>query len=399
MFLQSIKRSFSRSGRKASLLISLLLIGGGAFADGPPPPSSLSNPFVVAILIIVLFLALVIALLANLLVGYAKVRSEKEKEKEKESEGQEGRKKTAPGLTTTAAMTIGLLLLSAPLWAQDKTLTGGTLAASFQGVSPTAFYFMCSVVLLELAVVMLLLYHLRALLRADRPAAARVALPVKIRKPALSWWARMNSFRPADQEQNMDLGHDYDGIRELDNRLPPWWLYGFYLTILFAGIYLWRYQVSHSGPSGVEEYRMAVAAAEKDREAYLKKAANNVDENTVKLLDNAADLGAGKAIFETTCFACHGKQGEGGVGPNLTDDYWLHGGSIHDVFRTIKYGVPEKGMKSWKDDFGPKQIAQLASYIKSLYGTNPPNGKAPQGNKYDEKETAGSDPTTSAPGK
>jgi len=395
MFSQFIRKYLSGTPLKASLAAGMLLLATGAFADGPPPPSSLSNPFVVAMLIIMMFLALVIALLANLLVGYAKVRSKKEPEQENVATGN----MPSPGLSTTAAITAGFLMLSTPLWAQDSASPAGLIAASFQAVSPSAFYLMCSVVLLELAVVMVLLFHLKALLRADKRVTQKATQAVTIRRPSVNWWDRLNKFRPADQEKNIDLGHDYDGIRELDNRLPPWWIYGFYLTIVFAGIYLWRYQVSHSAPSSAEEYRMSVVAAEKDREAYLKKAANNVDEISVKLLNSSSDLNAGKAIFETNCFACHGKLGEGGVGPNLTDDYWLHGGNIRDVFKTIKYGVPDKGMKSWKDDFGPRQIAQVASYIKSLHGTNPPNGKAPQGNVYEEKATADSDRLPASAGK
>jgi cytochrome c oxidase cbb3-type subunit 3 len=107
-----------------------------------------------------------------------------------------------------------------------------------------------------------------------------------------------------------------------------------------------------------------------------------VDENSVKLLTAADDLAAGKTVFLTTCFACHGRSGEGGVGPNLTDEYWLHGGSIQEVFKTIKYGWPDKGMKSWKDDYSPVQIAQIASFVKSLAGTNPANAKPPQGTLF-----------------
>jgi len=187
---------------------------------------------------------------------------------------------------------------------------------------------------------------------------------------------------------DIDLGHDYDGIRELDNRLPPWWLYGFYLTILVGCIYLWRYHVSHTAPLSGEEYQIAMQEAAVQKEAYLKKAANNIDETNVKFMSGATNLAAGKAIFETICSACHGKEGQGVVGPNLTDDYWIHGGSISDIFKTIKYGYPEKGMKSWKDDYSPTQMADLASYIQTLHGTNPPNPKAPQGTLYTAAQTS-----------
>src|SRR6185312_1373083 len=239
------------------------------------------------------------------------------------------------------------------------------------GVPDTAFYLISGVIALEGIIVLYLLFNLSRLARQQGTT---------VRKWSFSkWWTKANRFRPIGEEADLDLGHDYDGIRELDNRLPPWWLYGFYGTILFAGVYLWRYHVVHSAPLPAEEYRIAVRDAEERKAEFLKKAANSVDESTVTLLTGQTDLDAGKAIFQGVCFACHGKNGEGGVGPNLTDKYWLHGGTINEVFRTIKYGWPEKGMKSWKDDYSPRQIAQLASYVKSLAGSNPPNAKAPQG--------------------
>ena len=126
----------------------------------------------------------------------------------------------------------------------------------------------------------------------------------------------------------------------------------------------------------------------------MKKSANKVDENTVVYLTDATSLGEGKKIFTTICAACHLADGGGSVGPNLTDDYWLHGGGIKDIFKTIKYGWPEKGMKSWKDDYTPVQIAQLASYVKSLHGTKPGKPKEPQGVLYEEKAAAVTADTT-----
>src|SRR6478735_8271351 len=107
--------------------------------------------------------------------------------------------------------------------------------------------------------------------------------------------------------------------------------------------------------------------------------ADRVDENSVKLLTAKDKLQSGEAIYQKNCVACHGKLGEGGVGPNLTDAYWLHGGDIQSVFKTIKYGVPSKGMIPWQTQLSPAQIQEVASYINTFKGTNPPNGKAPQG--------------------
>lgn len=394
MFPDFLKNRFTGPFQRIVILAFILFGSSVARADGPPVPSSMSNPFVIVMLIIMGILLLAIFLLANLLVGYAYARSKKEQEQAAGATQNKG--VTAGG---AAALIAGLMFLSSTVSAQDATAKQ-TLSAisSFGGISATAFYFMGAVVLLELTVLLVLLYQLQQLLKTDMPprkktAAAKAAA---LQKPSVSWWDRFNKFRPVEQEVNIDLGHNYDGIRELDNRLPPWWVYGFYATILFAVIYLWRFHVAHSAPLSAEEYQIAVTKAAVEKEAYLKKAANNVDESSVKYLAGASDLQAGKTIFETTCFACHGKLGEGGVGPNLTDDYWLHGGSINDVFKTIKYGVPEKGMKSWKDDYSPSQIAQVASYIKSLHGSNPPNGKAPQGTLFVEPAATGTDKTTTA---
>jgi cytochrome c oxidase cbb3-type subunit 3 len=134
----------------------------------------------------------------------------------------------------------------------------------------------------------------------------------------------------------------------------------------------------------VQELQIAMQQAEQEKEAYLAKSANKVDENSVVFLNDAVALGSGKKIFTASCAPCHGADGGGVVGPNLTDDYWLHGGSLNDVFKTIKYGWTEKGMKSWKDDFSPVQIAQIASYVKSLHGTKPATPKEPQGELYKE---------------
>ena len=124
----------------------------------------------------------------------------------------------------------------------------------------------------------------------------------------------------------------------------------------------------------------------------MKKSANKVDENTVVYLKDVADIDAGKKIYTTACVACHLADAGGSVGPNLTDDYWIHGGSIKDIFKTLKYGWPEKGMKSWKDDYTPQQLAQITSYVKSLVGTKPAKPKEPQGVLYEEK-AAGADST------
>ena len=352
-----------------------------AWADQPKPVSSMSNPFVVIMVVIIFILALIIGLLANLVLGAAFVVQAKEKEELKKSSSSSGK---------IVAMLIAWVILVSPAYSQENTVVSTNVIS---GITDSTFYAIVSVIFLELLVVSALLYNLKTLIKSQQPEIVKPIVE-KLKKPSISWWDRFNKFKPVEQEISIDLGHNYDGIRELDNRLPPWWLYGFYATILFAFIYLWRYEVSHTAPSSIEEYQLAVKEAAIQKEAYLKKAANSVDENTVTLLKSESDISAGSNIFQTVCAACHGKLGEGVVGPNLTDDYWLHGGDIKDVFKTIKYGWPEKGMKSWKDDYSPLQLAQLASYIKSIHGTNPPNAKAPQGTLY--VEAASSDSVSAA---
>lgn len=204
-------------------------------------------------------------------------------------------------------------------------------------------------------------------------------------------WAKFNErfltkSIPLEQEADHLLDHDYDGIRELDNSLPPWWKYGFYFTIVFAVFYMFRFHVWKTGPTPEQEYNQEMAMAAKQVEEYRKKVGDMVDEKTVTMAD-ASGIAEGQKIFQSTCFACHGAKGEGGVGPNLTDSYWLHGGTINEVFKTIKYGVPDKGMQSWQKTYSPSQIKNIASYIKTLAGTNPPNAKAPQGEPFEEPKT------------
>jgi len=189
---------------------------------------------------------------------------------------------------------------------------------------------------------------------------------------------------PVEEEEAIMMDHDYDGIRELDNNLPPWWKYGFYLTIVVAVVYLFHFHVLHTGKLSLEEYAQEVKDGDAQVAEYKKGAVDLVDETTVVRLTDPASLSAGKAIFKQNCVACHGEFGEGkeGLGVNFTDDYWLHGGSIHDVFRSIKYGWPDKLMKSWMQDLKASEIQLVASYVKSLRGTNPPNPKEKQGELY-----------------
>lgn len=196
---------------------------------------------------------------------------------------------------------------------------------------------------------------------------------------------KMSDIVPVENEKTILLEHDYDGIQELDNNLPPWWLYGFYFTIIFGIFYIGYYHYYDGGYGQIQEYEDNVAMAEIAVSKYLEKQSNSIDEANLEALTDIESIVQGQAIFTANCIACHMKGGGGSpisVGPNLTDAYWIHGGDITSVFKTIKYGVPEKGMIAWKAQLKPADMHRVASYILSLQGTNPPNAKEPQGELY-----------------
>jgi cytochrome c oxidase cbb3-type subunit 3 len=217
--------------------------------------------------------------------------------------------------------------------------------------------------------------------------------PVKVKKekkPTVEVWNKLLSLRPLIEEKEILIAHDYDGIQELDNPIPAWFMYLFYGTIVFAVGYLLNYHVFHTGQLQYEEYKTEMVQADVARKLYLSKAANQVDENTVKLVHDPLILASGQAIFKQNCVPCHGDHAQGTVGPNLTDDYWMHGNKINDLFKTVKYGVLSKGMPTWEKVLTPKQISDVVNYVKSLNGSNPLNPKAPQGDKIpDDSTTSG----------
>lgn len=203
------------------------------------------------------------------------------------------------------------------------------------------------------------------------------------------FYAKMLNQKPLEEEHEIILDHNYDGIKELDNDLPSWWKYGFYISIVFAGIYLARFEL-FGGPTQAEEFEQEMAEAKAAVEEYKRTAPDLINAENVELLTAAEDLKAGEAIFTQNCIPCHGPKAGGGIGPNLTDEYWILGGGIKNVFHTITEGGRDgKGMVSWKSTFKPSEIQKVASYVLSLQGSNPPNGKAPQGDLWEgDEETA-----------
>ena len=180
---------------------------------------------------------------------------------------------------------------------------------------------------------------------------------------------------PIEQEHKILMDHEYDGIQELDNNLPPWWVWMFYATIVFAVVYLFNYHILKTGDLQYQAYDKEIKQADAQVKAYLEANAMNVDETTVTLMTDAAELGKGKALFETNCVTCHNPKGEGNIGPNLTDKNWIYGFDIKEVFKTVKTGTPN-GMPEHGSKFNPVQIQQVVSFVLSLPEAK---GKAPQG--------------------
>jgi cytochrome c oxidase cbb3-type subunit 3 len=186
---------------------------------------------------------------------------------------------------------------------------------------------------------------------------------------------KLTRSKEIEQEADVMLDHNYDGIRELDNVLPPWWVYLFYATIIFAGIYLVRFHVM-DGDNQAKEFDKEVAAAKIAVDEYNKTAPDQMSKDKVTLLTDAASIAAGKTIFTTNCVACHRPDAGGQIGPNLTDDMWINGGGIKNVFNTIMEGGRDgKGMVAWKATIKPSDIQKVASYVLSLQGSKPVNPK------------------------
>ncbi|NDC76778.1 MAG: hypothetical protein EBZ67_02720 [Chitinophagia bacterium] len=369
-------RSTHKTGlrRKAAVsglaLLSALtsLARGGGVAPSTQPQTNWLEMLLIFIAIVLLF---VIWGLGQALLAFARQLSAKRK---------------AAG--TATILLIMLTALSDDLPAQ----TSSAPSAHFGGLSEWQFYLLAGVIGLEVVVICFLAFLARRMYRTLTGADERLVVE-HVRENRLSvWWSRldrglMTRAVPVEREADVMLDHDYDGIRELDNALPPWWKWGFYVTIVIGFVYLFHFHVFGTGKDPAQEYAAEMASAREQEELYKARTKDLVDENTLTPSD-AVGLAAGKALFTQSCVACHAPDGGGGIGPNLTDNHWIHGGSLKDVYRTIKLGYPEKGMQAWQTSFSPVQMKHLATYVKSLAGTRPANPKAPQGDPYSETHAA-----------
>lgn len=222
--------------------------------------------------------------------------------------------------------------------------------------------------------------------QAEKEKARRLG---KVFTPQPSWWSRvtqkLNASVPVSEEKNIELDHSYDGIKELDNHLPPWWTWLFYGTIAWSVVYIVLFHLSESLPLSLQEYQNEVAQAE-EQQRILKASQpeTQIDENALVFNNDAAMIEKGKTIFmNNNCGSCHRNDGGGNtIGPNLTDDYWIHGGEVKNVFATIKNGAVEKGMPAWGKSMKPEDVRDVTFFVMSLRGTNPENAKGPQGELF-----------------
>jgi cytochrome c oxidase cbb3-type subunit 3 len=199
----------------------------------------------------------------------------------------------------------------------------------------------------------------------------------------------------ASSDQDHLLDHNYDGIQEYDNPLPRWWLALFWATIIFTPLYILYFHFG-GGMLATERYDQEMIAFY-DKQAEELLALGEITEHTLaELTADPSMMNGGKKIYQAKCATCHGMFGEGGIGPNLTDDYWLHGGQLMDVYRTVSEGVPTKGMLAWERQLRPAELMAVSSFVGTLLGSEPPNPKAPQGESYVRQAPAPVDETETA---
>lgn len=292
------------------------------------------------------------------------------------------------GITKAAALMVIFGLFSLVSQAQDAQASSVPAAAqaNYGGISELEFWALATVIGIEFVVILFLAFMGRRMYRELTGYSDAVASGVAQPTTLGLWWKSLDEkfftrAVPVEKEADVLLDHDYDGIKELDNALPPWWKYGFYITIAVAVVYVFNFHVFGIGKNPEQEYAAEMAEGKRVEEAYKARTKNLVDENNVVMAD-ATGIAEGAKLFKQSCVACHGANGEGGIGPNLTDEYWIHGGSMNNIYKTIKVGYPDKGMQAWESMFSPVQMKDLSSYVKSLQGTKPANAKAPQGEIY-----------------
>ncbi len=360
--------------KKVAVTVFFLLISLVMLAQTAPAPTAVttgSNLLEILLITTVVVLVFVIWGMGQVLIALSRQLMNKNKAMSKIT--------TLPVLLIFTLLSQNVLAQAASTEAVVKDIT------NYGGISANTFYLFAAVIGTEIFAVLFLFFSIRRIMAELLPEkAATVAKESNL----AALWMKLDKKLftkaiPIEQEADALLDHNYDGIQELDNALPPWWKYGFIITIAFAFVYLLNFHVFGNGKNPTEEYAAEMNSAKIAKEAYEATNKDKIDESNVPMSD-AVGLKKGQDNYLANCIACHGTKGEGGVGPNLTDDYWIHKGSINDIYLTIKKGYPDKGMQSWALKFNPKEMSELASFVKTLKGTNPPNGKAAQGDLFSE---------------
>ena len=363
---------YSKLNKTAFTALSLLSLPVMSLAQQTEEPakSSAGSPLAIVMIIIALILAFVIWGMGHVLITLGRQLLEKNKSSK----------------AMAIVLTLGLTLLSLVSSAQETATTAADAMKpaiiDYGGMNSTGFWTLATVILIELVAICFIMFFINRIQQELLPQSVKKASQLS------SWWANLDKkfFTKAvavEKEADVLLDHDYDGIKELDNSLPPWWKYGFYITIFVGFIYLLNFHVLGYGQNPTQEYESEMEKASIALEIYNSKNADKIDEKNLKMPAQAG-IDNGKEIFSSVCWTCHGKQGEGGAGPNLTDNYWIHKGSLTDIYMSIKKGYPDKGMQAWEKNYSPKEILNLSAYIMTLKGTNPPNPKAPQGDLFTE---------------
>lgn len=279
------------------------------------------------------------------------------------------------------------MLLTLPAFAQEVGPKKSFLSDPFNDPMLPFYLVMAFTFVVILLVMWVAVYMIRVLnILTEQAAKENAEKAGVVYKPEPSWWdklvEKLNSAVPVEKEGTIELDHNYDGIKELDNHLPPWWKWLFYGTIAFSVVYIVVFHFSDSLPLQDAEYQQEVAMAEEQaRKFYASQPQASIDVDKLEYNADAAIIEKGKAVFmDNNCGSCHRNDGGGNtIGPNLTDDYWLHGSSVKEVFSTVKDGVVDKGMPAWGKALSPQEVRDVTFFILSLRGTNPENAKAPQG--------------------
>lgn len=347
-------------------------------APAPAPEASGYNLVAILMIVIALVLVFVIFSMGQVLITLLNQLTEK-------------RKQTSfmPAIVLFLAGSLVSLSVKAQEVAAAEEVV--KVAPNYGGLSATAFYSFVAVIGIQVIVILVMMLFINRIKNELNPVAV-------IEKKSYDWSALFNKLDKklftravaVEKEQDIMLDHEYDGIRELDNSLPPWWKYGFIITIIVAGIYLMHFHVLGTGKNPTQEYEAELAQAKIEMDAYAAQSKDKINENNIEMSDEAG-IADGNEIYQQMCWACHGKLGEGGAGPNLTDKYWIHEGSMNAIYASIKHGYPDKGMQAWEKQYSPKQINHLVSFIATLQGTNPPNGKEAQGDLWEDAGAAVSD--------